>query len=613
LTLHSLEARETPATFGEAWLDGTRVTLSFAPEGTPIIGVGSSLGALFSPLGETNARNEILRAFQAWAARTNLNIGIVADLGTAFEQSGGLQTDHRYGDVRIGARPLASDVVAITAPSSPWSSQSGDIVVNNQKQFSIGGGVGTFDVYSVFLQESGHALGLGRSDDSASVMKQGYAGVRTGLAASDVAAVRALYGTRLTDAFEGTTGNDTQATATLLTGAVEADLTTAADADWYVFTSLTENDTWVRLKAAGVSLVTARVEVYNAAGDLLASGVATDPQDNNVFVQVGGLGAGATYYIKVTADRTDDFGVGAYVLGVDELGGLPSHDPTALVSTETQSNSLTSNTSLTRVKQLVSRPGDYLTRSSLASSWDVDVYKVTAPAAGASPHHLVVSVAGVGTTYFKPIVEVYNSAGTRLSTSVASKSGNHLVVTLSNATPGADYLIRVRSGNDTVANYDVAAVFRTIMPSFHGSNGTLTEGASVTRATMNVYQSQVFHFTLGANEADGGDDNENARVWVTVYNSSNQVVFSMSVKAGEAASKSVFLGRGSYKVEVKMTNSWENLTYGLQMYGLTDPEGAPLPGQPGGSDSDNLPPPPDPNITVTVTGDPDKPPLTTWF
>src|SRR5688572_16625111 len=215
LTLQTLEARETPATFGEAWLDGTRLTLSFAPEGTPILGAGSSLGALFSPLGEGNARHHILKAFQAWAARTNLNIGLVADAGTAFEQSGGLQGDHRYGDIRIGSRPLASDVVSLTTPSGPWSSQSGDIVLNSQKLFSLGGPAGTFDLFSVFLQESGHALGLGRSDDSASVMKQGYTGVRTGLAASDVDAVRALYGTRAGDAHEGATGNDTQATATV--------------------------------------------------------------------------------------------------------------------------------------------------------------------------------------------------------------------------------------------------------------------------------------------------------------------------------------------------------------------------------------------------------------
>jgi len=71
LRIEPLEDRTTPATFGEAWLDGRHLTLSFAPEGTQIGGVGSSLAGVFGAYGGSEGRLEVLKAFQAWAARAN--------------------------------------------------------------------------------------------------------------------------------------------------------------------------------------------------------------------------------------------------------------------------------------------------------------------------------------------------------------------------------------------------------------------------------------------------------------------------------------------------------------------------------------------------------------
>src|SRR5215208_5444345 len=116
LRLQALEDRAVPATFGESWLDGRHLTLSFAPDGTAISGVGSLLGG--TPLGSDAARLEILRAFQTWAVNSNLNIGLFGDNGAAFGAAGAIQGDPRFGDIRVGARVLGSDVVAITSPFS---------------------------------------------------------------------------------------------------------------------------------------------------------------------------------------------------------------------------------------------------------------------------------------------------------------------------------------------------------------------------------------------------------------------------------------------------------------------------------------------------------------
>src|SRR5436189_6237680 len=143
LRLESLEERAVPAVFGEPWLDGHHVTLSFAGDGTPISGVGSNLTSTLNSLGLNAAKLEILRAFQSWVVNTNLNVGLVNDSNLAFGTAGAVQGDPRFGDIRIGARNLASDVLAITAPFSLISPSSGDLILNSGQAVTLGGLFGT--------------------------------------------------------------------------------------------------------------------------------------------------------------------------------------------------------------------------------------------------------------------------------------------------------------------------------------------------------------------------------------------------------------------------------------------------------------------------------------
>src|SRR5438093_9437832 len=93
LRLESLEDRAVPAVFGEPWLDGRHVTLSFATDGTSISGVGSSFTASLGSLGVNAAKLEILRAFQSWVVNANVNIGLVDDSNWAFGTPGAIQGD----------------------------------------------------------------------------------------------------------------------------------------------------------------------------------------------------------------------------------------------------------------------------------------------------------------------------------------------------------------------------------------------------------------------------------------------------------------------------------------------------------------------------------------
>lgn len=75
LNLESLDRRDCPAVFGNPWPD-PNLTLSFAPDGTSINGVPSRFDTALANIPAEMRTNEILRAFQAWVAVANVNIGL---------------------------------------------------------------------------------------------------------------------------------------------------------------------------------------------------------------------------------------------------------------------------------------------------------------------------------------------------------------------------------------------------------------------------------------------------------------------------------------------------------------------------------------------------------
>ena len=301
LRLEALEDHAVPAVFGEPWLNGRHLTLSFAPTGTPVSGAGSDLSGIFGAFSSPDAAKvELLRAFQTWAVHANLNLGLVGDNGAAFGTAEAVQNDPRFGDIRVGARALAGDVVAVTTPFSLLTANSGDFILNADKAFGTGNVTGAYDLFTVALQESGHAFGVGNSSDTTSAMYEVYGSARAGLSAGDAASIQGLYGARTTDAYEGLTGNDTLATATPFATALEADLTTGQDVDTYRYVADSSAGRWFRVKAAGLSLVAARLDVLDATGQVIGSAQADSPLQNDVTVYVPTLVPGAAYYLRVS-------------------------------------------------------------------------------------------------------------------------------------------------------------------------------------------------------------------------------------------------------------------------------------------------------------------------
>ena len=68
----------------------------------------------------------------------NASIGVVSDNGDDFGIVGALCGDPRFGDIRIGAAPLAENIYALAIPAGDVISGTwvGDVIFNSNVQFA---------------------------------------------------------------------------------------------------------------------------------------------------------------------------------------------------------------------------------------------------------------------------------------------------------------------------------------------------------------------------------------------------------------------------------------------------------------------------------------------
>lgn len=452
LSVEALEAREVPAVFGNPWPNAGSLTLSFAPDNTIVAGYSQDIlgwgqpSRLFSEMSAAGTtaqwQTELLRAFQTWAVNSNINIGLVPDGGTPFGPLSESPNAGSSGQIRVGAFLASTDVIAVNQAYSPLSGAwSGDLLFNTAKNFSIGNQSGNFDIYSVALNEAGNIFGLADTNDPASARYGHYSGVRTELIASDISAIKTLYGgARQADAFEVdeddalgdtyflnpfTAPTDSTKTMVAATG---ADLTTLTDIDHYKFkaadgtTSLT-----VRLETVGKSLLRAKVSVYNDQGVVVGTATSAGPQAmQDLVLTVNGVTAGKDYTVRVEKASNDVFGIGRYDLKVG-FNFNPIIPPgTVVVNYTTDSgtnNTRTTATALTAVTGSANKL--YSANAKIDSTCDVDFYKIAAPSSTPNPMTVTVTPAQAYGLYSK--VTVYNAAGNVVPSEV-----------LANGTDGTD-------------------------------------------------------------------------------------------------------------------------------------------------------------------------------
>lgn len=566
----SLEDRFVPAAFGIPWADPAHLTLSFTPDGTPTPLGPSSLSKTLGAAGTTAAwEREVLRAFQSWAAVANIDVGLVADGGQALGAAGAVQGDARFGDARIAAAPLSVGEVADASPFS-WTGTTfaGDVTFDSTRSFAIGNRTSAFDIYSVAVHEAGHALGLAHTTATDSVMQENY-GYRTGIGATDVAAIRALYGARTADAFDAATagGNDALSRATTIpqTGAgngqllAAASLATAADVDYYKFTApplLSIGGVVVRLKASGISQLTPSVTVYDSAGRVVGSDSSTDPLDNDLRVSFSSL-LGGTYYVKVAAARSDAFGVGGYKLAADflTLGGVlaPITNTVGAVLDGHTDDTLATALGLTPPSATDAR-FDAAYRGTIEDASDVDTYKVrTDKFAAGTAVNLNVIAWGTDAARLSPRVRVFDAAGTPVAVQVLANSAGLFSVQVLDAVAGQSYYVQVAARDaGKTGSYFVGADFNvqpaTVLDGIDA--GTVTAAATST-GTLAVADTAVFQFALAP---DSGSTT--GAVTLTVTNEAGQAVFTLTATAGQPpVTATQSLAAGIYTVRYTRTGS----------------------------------------------------------
>jgi hypothetical protein len=610
LTLVPLEDRSLPTVFGIPWADPGHMTLSFVPDGTATPYGPSALNQLFGGNGRSDVwQKEILRAFEDWAETANVSIGVVADGGQPLGVSGAVQGDARFGDIRIAAAPLSSTLVADAAPFS-WSGTtlSGDVVFNTNYLFTIGNSASAYDIYSVALHEAGHVLGLDHSTATDSAMNESY-GYHTGLAISDVANLRTIYGARTPDAFEGSAGNDTIGRATVLARdgllssrySAIADLTTATDVDYYkisVPALLGITGVAVRLQTAGLSLLAPKISVYDSVGRTLATTISSDPLNNDLMLQFAPSLLGGGYFIKVDRATSGSFDTGAYRVAADylSLGSvLAPLGPLLSPILDGHTNDLLG---LAQVLVPLPKPApdsrfDFTYRGVIEDNADVDNYKIHAPSAPASGSlTLDVLVWALQTNGLDPRISVYNSAtGAPIAFQVLANDAGVMSIQIPNASATMDYTVSIKarttSGSHRTGSYVLAADFNQLArTNFDGVSTNALAPSATDSAALTINEAAIYEFALSAAmlQTSGG---QAGGVVMTVTDATGNTVFSFAVDAGQTAvTTSRYLAIGTYTVTYTYRTvsgpPAGSIQYSLFMLQVTDGVG---PYAPGGSNS----------------------------
>jgi Matrixin len=606
LAFTCLENRITPAQFGNPWADPTHLTLSFAPDGTTAAGVPSTIAAtLDGQMPRAAWQAAIVRAFQTWAEVGGVNVGVASDSGLPFGTAGATQGDRRFGDIRIGAVPMAGDALAEAIPPDPLiaGTLAGDVFFNTNASFTPD------SLYAVALHEAGHALGIGSSTDPKSVMSDTFTG-NTTLLSSDVASVRTLYGARAADLNEGSASNDSSGHATRInypggfTGSTPlvayGDITTKSDVDYFSFPVMSNysGPLTVRLQTTGVSLGTQRLTVIDSSGTQLARAEGSGTQGDTISITLPRVTPGANYYLRVEAAPGATFGVGRYGMAItfdglirptamsidqvlrgpyDSLGSAAIdglfRNPSSAAFNDDRHHDDDPGGSVT----LTTTPGYaantyYTVTASLSDAADLDFYRVrtpSPPSGGPSkvPIVLTASVRAVSPNGTQPRVQVFdenlnpvpseilaNGDGTFTIQATKAKANSWVFVRVGDAAQPGNYALDVGFGK-------VAADVKTF------STGTVNAGKPLT-STLYVAETQAFGLTLTANGPAG------SAVEMTVTDSAGRVVFDLTASAGDTVSGvTAFLAPGEYHVRMTVVAGSGPVTFSVSGNSITDPIG----------------------------------------
>lgn len=626
LNLEALEDRTTPATFGIPQSDPMHLTISFVPDGTDVAGSPSNLFQKLNALSATsNWQNEILRAAQTWSNVANVNFGVVSDSGDPLGATAPIDGQAPFGVIRIAAKPLANNVLAVGIPPNELgaSTWAGDIIFNSNANLAQQ----KTDLYTVFLHEIGHALGLPGSIDPRSVMYQQIQGKRLALGLSDVTSLQGQYGARLPDVNETPgKGNDTIKLATRLkyedTGAeawtgtvplvVFGDITISTDVDVFSYQNLPDytGPVSIRVLTQGISLLTPKISILDGQGKLIASQFNLVTGGSDLVITLPQSTAGTRYFFKVEAASTSSsFKVGRYSLAVtldqrlatpdttitnvmrgpydtfqaNDLEQLFSQEPEdSLFNQDDSSNDksnnatqITSNNALATTFNIV---------GSLQEAGDVDFYRVRAPRIGTTQvSNLTVTLTPYSINGVMPDIQLFDKSQKPVAFNVLSNGNGTMVIQAVSLKNNDDYFLRIANapGQSSTGNYHANLRFGRTATTLQ----TFISGAiPATGASSTVYlaEPQLFHLLLSTSNG--------VAVTMSIEDLAGNTLFTLTSNGLPTSTKPVLLQPGEYRI--RLTTNGQPTTAILRGDSISDPIGSvvvdpnqapvyPTPGKPG--------------------------------
>jgi hypothetical protein len=607
----ALEDRAVPATFGVPWADPTHLTLSFVPDGTPIAGHTSSLYQTLNAQAPTATwKAEILAAFQTWAEVANINIGVVADGGKPLGTDGPAQHDPRFGDIRVGAQPMAGDALSISIPNDPYlvGTWGGDVLLNSNVAFD-----GTSaNLLATMLHEAGHVLGLDESSDPRSPMypRQSTPQPPT---ATDIADLQALYGSRLPDA-NGI--QDSFATPTPIAQPTNyrgntpliawGTLAGPQDADYFSVqpTRADDDGMTVRLQSTGLSLLAPRLSIYDTAGHLLARSTGASGMGDAVTLQIRGEDrSSATYILKVEGAGGDLYRFGSYGLAVTSgeyegsstalqtvlrgpYQGLSAndvaqlfHDPSGALFGEDAEDGEDGEGQYQTA--LMASPGfapgtHYHAVGHVDGPTDVHVYQITAPSIRhGQANVLTVTISAVAPHGATPRVSVLDAAGKPVDAQVLANGDGTYAVQVVHIHAGSTYSLRLTPAGTGSGNYDLEASFGPAAAQLDTFASGRVRGATPAAYDLYVAHSQLFQFLLSATGSGAnGVGAAGSALTMTIVDSAGHVVETLKASAGDPVSApALFLTPGPYRVQFALSGPAPSLLFDLTGEAISDPIG----------------------------------------
>jgi len=563
------------------------LTVSFPADGTDINGLENSLHAKFEGLGAA-WKETILEALQTWASETNANLAVQEDEGLPFGVPGLRRGDSRFGDIRIGARPLADNVMAISVAhdSLTAGTWSGDIIFNSQSHFQS-----LDDLYSVALHEAGHVFGLEHNDEPDSVMHIHGVSHNTQLTFADKGRLTDLFGIRQPDAAEAAEGfanNDTFRQASELeTGEARpdspgsapaflfGDITTRSDVDYYELDLIDEytGPLTIELRTQGISLLRPVLTLYRDPESApVQQSIYAPDQNGRMTIRLPQVQGEDAFWIRVEGATEDTFAIGSYVLlaKYDELNVVPDEvldelavsayrrmagddfddyfdeDAETWFNDDASSDDQFEDANELQPIQGMGHVLRYDFFGSLTSARDIDHYAIVQPETTNSDPIITVSVRSLDEGGLIPHVRILGPDRVELVSQTIVHGNGEVIVQAHGLAAGESYRVEITSDKQSAVasgNYSLqVALGGAWMESTLFAQGVLERSAGAT--DFYVATPQLFHFAL---QVDAQSTAPGAIVG-RIFDDQGNVVHQVLANAGTTQTAgSVLLNPGEYR------------------------------------------------------------------